>query len=202
MPHRTAATLLALATFALPAAAEQPAPTGSTVTLSKPGKAAIVSSARITAEVLAVDKATRTVRLKGPQGHAVDVVCGEEVRNFDQIKEGDVVVAQYSQALVLDLKKGGGIRERSERGTLERSAPGEQPAGMAARQVTIVADVIAVDPEKRIITLKGPDRIVDLEVQNPEHFNVVMKGDRVEAVYTEALALSIEPASTSGDKKQ
>jgi len=200
--HTTAATLLALAAFALPAAAEQPPATGSTTTLSQPGKAAAVSSARVTAEIIAVDKATRTVKLKGPQGRMVNVVCGEEIRNFDQLKSGDVVVAQYKQALVLDLKKGGGIRQRSERGTLERAEPGEQPAGMAARQVTIVADVIDVDPEKRIITLKGPEKTVDVEVRNPEHFKVVRKGDQVEAVYTEALALSIEPASASGDKKQ
>lgn len=203
MAHTTAATLLTLAAFALPAAAEQPPATGSTITLSQPGKAAAVSSARVTAEVIAVDKATRTVKLKGPQGRVVNVVCGEEIRNFDQLKSGDVVVAQYEQALVLDLKKGGGgIRQRSEREALERAEPGEQPAGMAARQVTIVADVIDVDPEKRIITLKGPERTVDVEVRNPEHFKVVKKGDQVEAVYTEALALSIEPASASGDKKQ
>lgn len=202
MTHPTAATLLALAAFALPAVAEQPPATGSTTTLSQPGKVAAVSSARVTAEIIAVDKATRTVKLKGAQGRVVNVVCGEEIRNFDQLKTGDVVVAQYNQALVLDLKKGGGIRQRSERGTLEGAEPGEQPAGIAARQVTIVADVIDVNPEKRTITLKGPERTVDLQVQNPEHFKVVRKGDQVEAVYTEALALSIEPAPASGDKKQ
>ena len=33
-----------------------------------------------------------------------------------------------------------------------------------------------------------------LNVQNPDQFKVVKKGDQVEVTYTEALALSVEPA--------
>ena len=32
-----------------------------------------------------------------------------------------------------------------------------------------------------------------LNVQNPDQFKVVKKGDQVEATYTEALAVSVEP---------
>jgi len=38
-------------------------------------------------------------------------------------------------------------------------------------------------------------------VQNPEQFKVVKKGDQVEATYTEALALSVEPAPKAAVKK-
>ena len=34
-----------------------------------------------------------------------------------------------------------------------------------------------------------------LNVQNPDQFKVVKKGDQVEVTYTEALALSVEPAA-------
>ena len=33
-----------------------------------------------------------------------------------------------------------------------------------------------------------------LDVKNPDQFEVVEKGDQVEVTYTEALALSVEPA--------
>jgi len=36
---------------------------------------------------------------------------------------------------------------------------------------------------------------VTLNVQNPDHFKVVKKGDQVEVTYTEALALAVEPAA-------
>lgn len=203
MRQTAAAAWIVLVSVALPAAAEQPAAAGGAVALTAPGKGAMASSARVTAKVIAIDKNTRTVTLKGPQGRVVDVIAGEEVRNFERIRVGDMVVAQYLQALTLELKKGSGIRQRAERETSARATPGDKPAAAAARQTTIVADVVDVDPAKKIVTLRGPKgRIVDLEVQDPEQFKLVKKGDQVEAVYTEALALSVEPAATSGAKKQ
>ncbi len=64
-----------------------------------------------------------------------------------------------------------------------------------ARQVTSLADVVDVNPTGRTISLRGPKgNVVVLDVRNPDHFKVVKKGDQVEAVYTEALAISVERA--------
>jgi hypothetical protein len=73
-------------------------------------------------------------------------VAGAEVRNFDRIKVGDQVAAQYLQALTLELKKGPGIRQRTEGEAIVRANPGGKPAGAVGRQVTIVADVVNVNP--------------------------------------------------------
>lgn len=190
--------LFALGGIALPASAEKPAAGGVAVVSSEPGKAEITEAVAVTATVTAIDKATRLVTLKGPDGKFSHVVAGDEVRNFDQIKVGDMVVVRYLQALSLELKKGGGVRERSDREGAVRAEPGEKPAGVAARQVTIMADVVKVDPKKKIIALRGPEgRVVELKVHNQDHFKVVKKGDQVEAVYTEALALSVEPAKAA-----
>ncbi len=100
------------------------------------------------------------------------------------------------QALTLELRKTkGSMQEPTVKEGAVRAQPGERPAGAVARQVTVLADVIGVDPKKKTITLKGPKgNVVELDVQNPEQFKVVKKGDQVEATYTEALALSVEPA--------
>ncbi len=144
---------------------------------------------------MGIDKATRTVTLKGPKGNVVDLVAGDEVKNFDRIKLGDFVVARYAQALTLELKKTKGGAPVSASEAAARAQAGERPAAAVARQVTALADVIAVDPKKKTITLRGPrGNVVELEVQNPDHFKVVKKGDEVEVTYTEALALSVEPA--------
>lgn len=79
------------------------------------------------------------------------------------------------------------------------SLPGFRPArgelqGKLTRTVNVVAEVMAVDPVKQTITLRGPKRTVTLPVQNPDHFKVVKVGDHVEATYARALALSLEPA--------
>ena len=57
--------------------------------------------------------------------------------------------------------------------------------------MTTVTDV---NPKNNTISLKGPKgNVVVLDVKNPDHFKVVKKGDKVEAVYTEALAISEVP---------
>jgi hypothetical protein len=176
--------------------AQQPAATGGAVLASEPGKAAMARTVEVSAQVIALDKATRTVTLKGPKGEAIDVVAGEEVRNFDQIKVGDNVVARYVAALTLELKKTKvAAGDPTVREGLAKAQPGERPAVAGARQITAIADVTAVDPQKSTITLKGPrGNVVTLNVQNPDQFKVVKKGDQVEVTYTEAVALTVEPA--------
>jgi hypothetical protein len=192
----TFAVALVAAVFATTAVAQKPDAAGGAVVASEPGKAAVVRAVELSAQVVSIDKATRTLTLKGPEGKAQDVVAGDEVKNFDQIKLGDFVVARYLQALTLELKKtkvaAGDVTVRED---AARANSGERPAVAGSRQVTAIADVIGVDPKKSTITLKGPrGNVVTLDVQNPDQFKVVKKGDQVQVTYTEALALSVEPA--------
>ncbi|HVQ60720.1 MAG TPA: hypothetical protein VMS53_01410 [Burkholderiales bacterium] len=196
------ATLFSLA--ALPAAAQKPDVTGGTVVASEPGKATAVRAIKVTAQVVAIDKATRTVTLKGPKGNVSDVVAGDEVKNFAQIKVGDFVVVNFVQALSLQLQKAktgpSGITEQSAAVTAK---PGERPAAAAAREVTAVAKVTALDKKASTITLKGPrGNSVTLDVRNPEQFKVVKVGDQVLVVYTEAVAISVEAAPKAAAKKK
>ena len=45
-----------------------------------------------------------------------------------------------------------------------------------------------------MVTLRGPKQVVDLKVQDPEQFKLIKVGDQIQAVYTEAVALVVEPA--------
>ncbi len=187
-----AATLIAAA--AVPALAQTPAPGAATMTATAPGKAAAASVVELTASVQAVDKANRTVTLKGPKGGVQTIAAGPEVKNFDQIKVGDQVVARYVEALSLELKKGGKAPvARTDRDMAGTAKPGAKPAAGAGRQVQVVADVIALDSATQTVTLRGPKQTVDLKVRDPEQFKLVKVGDQVEATYTEALAISVEP---------
>lgn len=199
----TLALALIATAFATTALAQQAGTSGSAAISSEPGRARAVRTAEISAKVVGIDEATRTVTLKGPRGNAVDVIAGDEVKNFDQIKLGDSVVVRYTEALALDLRKtkaaAGGVTVREQE---TRAKPGERPAAAGERQVTAIADVVAVDPKKSTITLKGPrGNVVVLDVQNPDQFKVVKKGDQVDVTYTEALALSVEPAPAPAKKR-
>ena len=185
-----AALALAVA-FTLPATAQ----TQSVVAGKSPGAAGVARTIDVTAKITAIDAGTREITLKGPQGNEVTVVAGPEVQNFKQLKVGDSVDVQYVQALVLELKKGGGKPvARTEKAGVVRAKPGEAPGAAAGRQITVVGDVINVDAATHTVTVRGPKRTVDLDVQDPEQLKLIAKGDQIEARYTEAAAVSVTPA--------
>jgi Cu/Ag efflux protein CusF len=191
--HRLiASTAVALLTaLSLPASAQ----TGGVSVATAPGKGAIAETVKLEATITAIDKATRAVTLKNDKGEEMTVTAGPEVKNFNQMKVGDVVSVEYLRALALELKKGGGlIVQRTEQAGGAAAKPGEKPAGAVGRQVKVVADVIGLDPGTQTVTLKGPQRTVELKIADPEQFKRIAKGDQVEATFTEAVAIAVTPA--------
>ncbi len=186
-----ALTCVAVSLFATTTMAQTPLVTGG----AKPGMVGTASTITIKATVVAVDKALRDVTLKGPQGNELTVTAGADVKNFDAIKVGDVVNATYKQAVTVELKKGGGMAVgRAESQGAMKMNSGETVSGTVGRRVTIVADVVAVDPATQVVTLRGPKRTVDIVVSDPEQFKRVAKGDQVEVTYIQAFAAALDPA--------
>jgi hypothetical protein len=199
MKSTMAGALIATACAAT-ALAQQSGTGARTTVTSEPGSASVVRTVEVSSEVVRIDKGTRTLTLKTPQGDVgdtVDVVASDAVKNFDQIKVGDVVRARYTMALALKLKNTkdttGGPSVSAGSTT---APPGERPAFTGARQITAIDEVTAVDPKESTITLKGAEgKVVTLEVRNPDQFKVIKPGDQIEVTYTEAVAVAVEPAS-------
>ncbi len=186
------ASIAIVSGLALPASSQ----TSGAVVATKPGAAVAAQTVKIAATITAIDPKTRAVTLKGPQGNEVVIIAGSDVKNFAQMKVGDQVHVKYVEALTLELKKGGGKAvARTDQGAAAGAKPGERPAGVGGRQVTIVADVVDVDTANQRVTLRGPNRTVDLKVRDPKQLAMIAKGDQVEAVYTEAIAVAVEPAA-------
>jgi hypothetical protein len=191
------ALLAASVALAAPLAVHaQQAATTTTAMASAPGKAAVVSTTKASAVIVGIDAALRIVTLKTASGRVVEMVAGPEVRNFDQLKLGEKVKVEYAEALSLELKKGGGgVVSATETGGAARAASGAKPGGGVGRQVTVLADVTAVNAKTQMVTLKGPQgNLVDLHVQDPKQLANIKKGDQIQAVYTEAVAVTVEPA--------
>lgn len=184
---------LAAAPFAVQA---QQAPAASAVAASAPGKAMIAGTIKAQAVIGALDAASRVITLKTADGRSVDIVAGPEVKNFAQLKVGDKVNVQYVRALSLELKKVGAPTGQTGATVGAAAAPvGAKPGAAAGAQVTVVADVTAVDPKTQLVTLKGPKgNMVDLQVRDPGQLKLIKVGDKIEAVYTEALAVSVDAA--------
>ena len=190
MKTRIFLVMAAVAMMARPALAQ---PQTSVEVTKGAGTATVTGTAKVTATVVEIDPATRTVTLKDKKGHIVDVEVGEEARNFGQIKVGDVVTIEYREAMSLSLSKTSGPRSASEHTMEQRSSPGAKPGGTIGREITVMADVLAVNAKAKTVTLKGPHNTVDVIVEDPEQMKNIRKGDQVQVVYTEAVAISVTP---------
>lgn len=177
------------AAFAASVSAQSTAIKGS----SEPGKVGVEQTVDVTATVVGIDRSTRDITLKGPKGNRLVVTADPEVRNFDQINVGDKVHARYIEALVLELKHGADLAvTRTDEKSAQGSAPGAQPHGVAGRRITVVADVIAVDRQTHVVTLRGPEQTMNLRVDDPAQLKRIQKGDQVYATFTQALAMVVE----------
>jgi hypothetical protein len=195
--------LLAIAVAAAPALAlaqQAPAPQAMEIKAVGEGKAAGARMIELSAAVVGIDKAARSVDLKGPDGRVVTLHVGDEVKNFDQIQLGDNVVTRFMQSITLELKKGGkGIMSRTDSSDAVRAQPGDRPGVAAGHQIHVIANVVEVNKKKMTVTLKGPrGNYMDLQLQDPKQIARVKKGDQVEAVFTEAVAVTVEPAPKAG----
>lgn len=147
----------------------------------------------ITATVEAIDTANRQLTLKGPKGNLVVVDVSERVKRFNEIKVGDVISAQYTEALVFQLKK---AEESAPLGTVEKvggtRTEGDKPGAVVSSQVTATVEVEAVDPSVPSITVRNAeDYIQTYRVKNAKNLEGVKPGDKIVVTYIEALAVQV-----------
>lgn len=80
---------------------------------------------------------------------------------------------------------------------LERAGKDQPPGAVARKNVTIVANIIAIDRAKRQVTLKGAERAVTVTAPEDIHLDELKVGDEVTAEYLQELAIKVEPASAA-----
>jgi len=144
---------------------------------------------KMTASVLSIDMGSRDVLLMDSQGRLHTINVSDQARNLDQVRLGDKVTVEYTEAISLQLKNrnAAGSPPASAEEAVVRSPKGANPGGAVGRKVTAIATVTAVDTKKQIVTLRGPlGNEYDLEVLDPNQ--LIKSGDEVEVTYTEALA--------------
>ncbi len=156
---------------------------------------AIARAAVTVATVVEVDQATRNIVLRNQDGTTSSFTAGPEVRNFDQIKRGDQVLAEYfgAFAVALDPADKGKI-DADNYLAVTRAKLGEKP-GFSVKQLTVVSGVVrAVVPEKRDVTIEGPENTITVKVADDVDLGKVKVGDTVQAALLSMFAVKVEPA--------
>jgi len=151
----------------------------------------------VQAKVIKVDQKTRMLTLRDSDGEEITFRVEDDVKNLPQVRKGDMVTASYRRAIAgRIMKKGEKIQDPVVAGGIVTAQPGEKPAAIGGKLVTITATVTKVDQAKKEITLKGPKgNKVAVEIQDPETMQKVKKGDHIEVTYTESVAISVEKAT-------
>jgi hypothetical protein len=154
-----------------------------------------------TAQVVAVDPATRVVALKTEDGDVIDVTVGPEVRNFAQIKPGDGIVVTLQRSLTYTVSpKGTKLPSLQVVDRAGRAKPGEKPAGVVSRSTSLTGIIVGVDPSAHTISLVGQSGgpVHVFEVHNPERQAYLPKiavGSLLTVTYAATVALDITPAA-------
>ena len=144
-------------------------------------------------EVVKIDKKTRTITFKNKEGET-KFVAGPEITNFAQIKKGDRVNVSYELAVAIELikTKSDGIRSKVETNTVTKSKTDEKPSETITNKTTIIADIVEVNREKRLVSVKGPSgKITTVTVKNPALLADINVGEQVKVIYFDAMAASI-----------
>jgi len=174
-----------------------------TVAASAPRTRSATHTLSVTGVVTGLDLTDRHVTVRNDQGRVSTYAVDPSMRNLQNLKVGDRVRLDYTLAIALSLRKGGdGIRERVESQAQAQTQGGNVKPGVAAtRNLTLVADVEAVNRTKKTVRLRGPSGgVVDLLVEDKAVLEDVKPGDQVEATIQEAMAVNVRPAAPAASK--
>ena len=168
-----------------------------------PGKVAGSRSLKVTATVKALDMTSREITLEDAHGKTGSFKVGPEVRNLDQVHVGDKVVVRYTQGLMMQMQAPGEAPVEPEAAvTAGRAAQGEAPAAGAAAAIRATVTITAIDMKNRMVVIQGPQGNLYQVKAGPEvHLDKAKVGDQLVATYTEAVAVTVEPAKKAKSKK-
>lgn len=151
-----------------------------------------------TATVTNIDRESRFVTLRGPNGNEFTIEAGPEVRNFDQLHVGDQVTTTFESATALELLPADGATVGIETsGETDRAPKGAKPGASSEQAISITSKLTALDLKNHTVTLSGPDgkqRVI--KVKDPArqarmtHLKV---GQMVRVTYVEAIAVTVTP---------
>jgi hypothetical protein len=147
----------------------------------------------MTVTIEAIERSGREVTVKKPDGTYDVLYVPTTVRRFDALNVGDRVSARYYENMVIQLKAAGQQDVNAASSAVTRAA--DAVAAVSARQRTLTATITGIDPQRPSITFSGPNGwTYSSRVKDKDALGRVKVGDKVDITWTEALALSLDPA--------
>ena len=158
----------------------------------------IEDTVEASATVESVDVLNRLMTIKTEAGDLVTLEVGPEVQNLVQVRQGDRVVVRYREAIGARISNDAAGQPVSIDVDTDRARLGQRPSARASATTNVPVTINSVDTRSNLVTFSGPDGLVrSITVATPEGRDFIRqlkKGDTVVLSFTEAFAVSVEPA--------
>jgi len=168
----------------------------SAASASAPNKVELNNERTATAEVVAVDKATRGLTLRREDGAMLTIKVPAEVRNYDQIAAGNQLRVRYKQTLSVARSSAAEASDAKMAVAGARAPKGAMPAAAVGAGLHVVVKIESIDQEHDVVTFSlASGELIAHRIATPDGKAFVRGlkiGDKVELLYSEALALSVE----------
>ena len=153
-----------------------------------------VESTSFTSTVEKIDYKTRTVVLKGSKGDLYEMQVGEEARNFNQVKIGDVVTIETTESVAIEVQKAKGEARKIESTSTTRAKLGEKPAGAIKTTGIMNATIDSINYQTREVSLALPEGNIMKITVGPQvkRLEDVKKGDEVVVQYSTTVSISVK----------
>jgi Cu/Ag efflux protein CusF len=154
---------------------------------------------KMSATVEKISMDTREVTLRGKDGKEQTIQVGPEARNLDQVKVGDKVSVSYYEGFTAQMR----LHDKPNEGFQTaagavKAAPGERPGGAAAQSVSGTVTIDSIDLPGSKVTFHRPDGVaVTIPIRTDagrKFVGTLKKGDVVDVMYTEAVAVDVTEA--------
>ena len=148
----------------------------------------------VEATVEAIDYDKRTATLKRPEVEAITIQVDKAAKNFDQVKVGDQVIAEYIELVAIFIHKSNELATAERLNMVQAALKNKRPDGIAVNATEVTATIQAIDYNNSTLTLKGPQgRTVTLNVDpGDQNFNQVKVGHELVVQFTEAIAMNVK----------
>ncbi len=160
---------------------------------SKPG-VVVTDVLEVKATLEAIDHKRRLLTLKGIQDRTIILKADKAVKNFDQLKKGDLVLAAFVESVAIFIRAARAPQSPAEARMVSVAPKGAKIGVLLAETFELSAVVESIDAKASQVTVKDPSGgrrivVVDKSFKNLERFR---RGEEVVLRVTEAIAINIE----------
>lgn len=145
-----------------------------------------------TATILKINKKTRAITFKNDAGKESVFTAPVEVRNFNQLKVGDIVTTTITIDTDIQVTKGAlEEKTRTIKESIIKSKLGAKP-GVKMKKVTVdQAKITDLNYKTKSVTLESMHGLLTITPRNPDHFRTLHVGDIVDAISSKSVEINV-----------